>query len=130
MSLAAVCAMGVLGALASLYLKELRPELARLLALGTGVVIMAAVLPMAAEFVEGIRGFSQLDLYAGSFLGPLLKITGIAYIAQFAAELCRDAGENALAGRVEFAGKTAISLMSFPIIKEVFMSLMSLIESG
>lgn len=129
MSLAAVCALGVCGALAALYLKELRPELARLLALAAGVAIMTAAVPMAKEFVDGIRSFALLNSYAAEFLGPLLKITGIAYLAQFAAELCRDAGESSLAGRVEFAGKTAIALMSFPIIKEVFVSLMKLIES-
>ncbi len=128
MSVAAICALGVCGAVTALFLREIRPELARLVALGAGIVIMLAVLPMAGEFVEGIRNFGLLNSYAAEFLGPLLKITGIAYIAQFAAELCRDAGETALAGRVEFAGKTAIALMSFPIIKEVFVSLMKLID--
>ena len=128
MSVAAVCALGVCAAVTALYLRELRPEIARLFALGAGLVIMAAVVPMAGEFVAGLRTFGELALTA-DFVGPLLKITGIAYIAQFAAELCRDAGESALAGRVELAGKTAIALMSFPIVKEVFMSLMRLIES-
>ena len=128
MSVAAVCALGVCAAIIALHLKELRPEMARLFALGAGIVIMAAVIPMAGEFVLGIRAFGEMSPLTADFLGPLLKITGIAYIAQFAAELCRDAGENALAGRVEFAGKTAIALMSFPIIREVFMSLMNIME--
>lgn len=128
MSVAAACALGVCGAVIALYLRELRPEMARLLALGAGLVIMAAAVPMAAEFVEGLRSFGALVPLTSDFIGPLLKITGIAYIAQFAAELCRDAGESALAGRVEFVGKTAIALMSFPIVREVFLGLMKLIE--
>ncbi len=128
MSVAAVCGLGVCAAVIALYLRELRPDIARLFALGAGLVIMAAMVPMAGEFVAGIRSFARLVPLTADFVGPLLKITGIAYIAQFAAELCRDAGESALAGRVELAGKTAIALMSFPIVKEVFMSLMRLIE--
>lgn len=128
MSVAAICALGVCAAVTALYLRELRPEMGRLFALGAGIVIMGATLPMAAEFVSGIQIFGEINSVTAGFLGPLLKITGIAYIAQFAAELCRDAGESALAGRVELAGKTAIALMSFPIIREVFMSLMRIIN--
>ena len=128
MSVAAICALGVCAAVIALYIRELRPEMARLFVLGAGIVIMAMAMPMAAEFVSGIRVFGEINSVTAGFLEPLLKITGIAYIAQFAAELCRDAGESALAGRVEFAGKTAIALMSFPIIREVFMSLMNVIS--
>ena len=127
MSVTALCALAVCAAIMALYLRELRPELGRLLSLGASVVLMAAALPMAAEFIAGIRSFAAVSAPFGEFIGPLLKITGIAYVAQFAAELCRDAGENALAGRVELVGKTAITLMSFPIIKEVFLSLMEMV---
>ncbi len=128
MSVAALCALGVCAAIMAAFLREARPEMARLLALGAGVVIMAAAVPMAAEFVEGIRTFGRFNSAAAQFLTPLLKITGIAYIAQFSAEICRDAGESAVASRVELAGKTAIALMSFPIVKEVFISLMNFVE--
>lgn len=127
MSISAVCALAVCAAITALYLRELRPEMGRLLALAAGLIIMGAVMPMAAEFISGIQSFSQISRPLAGFIKPLLKITGIAYIAQFAAELCRDAGESALAGRVELAGKTAITLMSFPIIKEVFLSLMKIV---
>lgn len=122
-----MCAMAVCASIMALYLRELRPEMARLLSLGAGIAIMWAVLPQAAAFIAGIKEFSEVSRPLAEFIKPLLKITGIAYIAQFAAELCRDAGESALAGRVELAGKTAITLMSFPIIKEVFLSLMKIV---
>ncbi|MGN1097699.1 MAG: SpoIIIAC/SpoIIIAD family protein [Clostridia bacterium] len=129
MNVAAMCALAVCTAVMALYLRELRPEMARLLALAAGLAVMGAALPMAAEFVAGVKEFSAVSQPMNKFIQPLLKITGIAYIAQFSAEICRDAGENALAGRVEFAGKTAIALMSFPIIKDVFMSLMRIVGS-
>ncbi len=128
MSVGSICALGVCAAIMALSIREIRPEMARLLSLAAGLVIMGAAVKMAAEFIEGLKQFSQFSPSAGAFIKPLLKITGIAYAAQFAAELCRDAGESALAGRVELAGKTAITLMSFPIIKEVFLSLMRIID--
>lgn len=128
MSVGALCALGVCAAIMAAAIREIKPEYARLLSLAAGVMITGAAVSMAAEFIDGLGEFARLSPTAGVFLKPLLKITGIAYIAQFSAELCRDAGEEALGGRVELAGKTAIALMSFPIIKEVFINLMRIIE--
>ena len=46
----------------------------------------------------------------------VLKITGIAYIAEFGAEICRDAGEGAIAAKIEMAGKVIIIALAVPII--------------
>lgn len=127
MSVAAMCALAVCASIMALYLRELRPEIARMLALGASLLIMGAAVPMAAEFIAAVRQFSLISRPMAEFMQPMLKVTGIAYIAQFAAELCRDAGETALAGRVELAGKTAITLMSFPIMRDVFLSLMNFV---
>ena len=127
MSVAAMCALAVCASIMALYLRELRPEMARMLALGASLLIMGAAVPMAAEFIAAVRQFSLISRPMAEFMQPMLKVTGIAYIAQFAAELCRDAGETALAGRVELAGKTAITLMSFPIMRDVFLSLMNFV---
>ena len=127
MSVAAMCALAVCASIMALYLRELRPEMARMLSLMASLLIMGAAVPMAAEFIAAVRQFSLISRPMAEFMQPMLKVTGIAYIAQFAAELCRDAGETALAGRVELAGKTAITLMSFPIMRDVFLSLMNFV---
>lgn len=128
MSIGGLCALGICAAIMAKAIGEVKPEFARLLSLGAGIVIMGAAVSMAAEFTAALGEFANVSPKTGVFVKPLLKITGIAYIAQFSAELCRDAGEEALGGRVELAGKTAIALMSFPIIKEVFLSLMRIIK--
>ena len=46
----------------------------------------------------------------------VLRVIGIAYVAQFGAELCRDAGESAVASKIEFAGKIIIMTLSMPIM--------------
>jgi stage III sporulation protein AD len=50
------------------------------------------------------------------FFEILIKITGIAYLIEFGSNLCADAGEKAIAAKVEFAGKALIITMSIPII--------------
>lgn len=50
------------------------------------------------------------------FLGILLKITGIAFLTEFAVSICKDSGESAIANKIDFGGKVIIIGMSIPII--------------
>ena len=51
-----------------------------------------------------------------SYASILFKIIGIAYVAQFAADLCTDAGESSLASRAVLAGKIFIVFYGMPIV--------------
>ena len=51
-----------------------------------------------------------------AYLKILLKIVGIAYIADFAASICRDAGYSAVAGQIELTGKISVLTVSTPIV--------------
>jgi stage III sporulation protein AD len=50
------------------------------------------------------------------YLTALLKMTGITYIAEFSAGICKDAGYGALAGQIEIFGKLSILALSMPIV--------------
>ena len=53
------------------------------------------------------------------FLELLLKITGIAFLAEFAINLCKDSGEGAIASKIEIGSKVIIVSMSIPIISSL-----------
>ena len=53
------------------------------------------------------------------YFTAVLKITGIAYITEFGAEICRDAGEGAIAAKVEMAGKVIIVALAIPVISSL-----------
>ena len=46
----------------------------------------------------------------------LIKITGIAFLTEFAVSICSDAGEKAIASKIEIGSKIIIITMSMPII--------------
>ena len=54
-----------------------------------------------------------------TFLAILLKITGIAFLAEFAVSVCKDAGEGAIASKIEIGSKIIIIAMSIPIISSL-----------
>ncbi len=50
------------------------------------------------------------------YLNIILKVVGIAYLAEFGYQLCKDAGEEALGSGVQFAGKVMIFVVASPVI--------------
>ncbi|HBQ26733.1 MAG TPA: stage III sporulation protein AD, partial [Syntrophomonas sp.] len=60
------------------------------------------------------------------FFATILKILGVAYLGEFATAICQDAGEQAVAKKVEFASKIIIAVLALPIMIAILESLMQL----
>lgn len=102
-----------------LTLKWQSPTIAFLISMLTGVMIFVFLLsPIKLIFaeVEKLASEANVDL---KFLGTILKIIAIAYIAEFAAQIVRDSGEAGLAAKIEFAGKIFILVLAIPIVRVV-----------
>ena len=96
---------------AAMTVRAYKPELGQQAAIAAAaLVLLYAVKSMGGVF-ETLRGLLN------EFLSLLIKLTGIVYMAQFAADLCRDAGESAIAGRVELAGRIMVVTLCLPVIK-------------
>jgi stage III sporulation protein AD len=111
-----IVGLGVVAAVIAIVLKAHRPEIAIQISLLTGIIILTVLLGKIAAVVDLLNSYAQkvnIDLI---YFSTLLKIIGIAYIAEFGAEVCRDAGEGAIASKVELAGKVIIILLAVPII--------------
>ena len=51
-----------------------------------------------------------------TYLNIVLKVVGIAYLAEFGAQLCEDAGEKAIGNKIQLAGKVMIFVIASPVI--------------
>ena len=52
---------------------------------------------------------------------------GIAYIAEFGAQVCKDAGEGSIAAKIELAAKILVVVLALPIIVAILESILRLI---
>ena len=89
-----VVGLGLIAALLALILKEYRPELAMQISLAAGTIIMLLVLN---RIVTAVNVITETAVAAGInlvYLQTLLRVIGIAYLAEFGSQLCRDAGEG------------------------------------
>ncbi len=127
MGIIQIAALGLLTAAFIIFLKETRPEMAVILSLALGILIFLSLLTYISDI---LRALEELTLKADVnivYLNTLLRIMGIAYIAEFSAQICRDAGEGATASKIEFAGKVFILVLALPLIMVVLETIMGLI---
>ena len=116
-----IVALGLLGAVLAALLKKHTPELALLLAVAVcGAAALAAVRGVREvwAFLEDL--LAAVEISPTLFL-PLLKTAGIG------ADLCRDAGESAVASAVEMAGAMGALLAVLPLMQAAWEVLRSLL---
>ncbi len=122
-----LCALCLTGALLAVLLKRTDPHMALLLALA----VCGAVLLILLEPLGEIRSFfTQLTDWGGlpsELFAPLVKTVGIALVSRTGSDLCRDAGEGAMASLVETAGAVTAILVSLPLFQAAWELLRSLL---
>jgi stage III sporulation protein AD len=97
-------------------LKVQRPEIAIQISIAAGIIVFVMILGKITAVIELLNSYADKVNIDTIYLSTLLKIIGIAYIAEFGAEVCKDAGEGAIASKVELAGKVVIIVLAVPII--------------
>ena len=138
MGLSSVIGFSLCAAALSVLLRQYRPEHSLLLSIGCGVGILIWLLgelaPLAlkalrvelAPLAEQIRRLSSMA-FSGEAPDILLRSLGICLITQIACDTCRDAGEGAIASRLETAGKAAMLLLAAPMFTQLLEQALALI---
>ncbi len=128
MDIFSIVAIGIIGAVLSVTIKSTRPELALMTSLATGIILL---LYTSDTLGNVINQFGEIVSKSGvdeGYFKIALKSCAIAYITEFSSALCKDAGENAIAVKTEFAGKITILFISLPIILSFLTSISDLLD--
>lgn len=96
--------------------KQQRPDIALLISLAGGTVILIFVVSSLSVVIETISNLFNKSNMDSVYITTILKVIGIAYLADFGAQLCKDAGESAIAAKIELGGKIIILLLAIPIL--------------
>ena len=111
-----VTGLCVVGALLALVVKRGSPETALLLAVGAAVVVALALAGVVKELLAFLGELGSASGVSADLFVPLYKTIGIALVVQVGGNLCRDAGESALASVVETAGTLCALLAALPLL--------------
>ena len=111
-----IIGIGLLALIIIVILKQYKPEFAIYVSMIAGVLILVLAIQKLTGIINLLQSLANKTYINKSFLSILLKITGIAFITEFAVSICSDAGEKALASKIEIGSKVIIIAMSIPII--------------
>lgn len=107
---------GFIGGMLALTVRKQKPEFAVLIALITSALILGSVAESVGGIIEALRKVTEECGVDIKYFEIIIKVVGVAYLAQFAAEILRDSGENAVAAKVEAAGKICILTLVLPVM--------------
>lgn len=114
-----LCAAALVSSVLIGLIRVCKPELTLEAVLCASVILLSCILSSV------VHGFAYLeDIFtritdSGSYFPVIVKALGISYLTDFTSALCQDAGEKAIAGKVELAGKIAVFFTAIPVFQSV-----------
>jgi len=129
MQMIQIVGLGLIATVLILVIKEQKPVFAFLLATFTGIIIFLFLIDQVRIVIETLELLAEKSNVNMIFLKTILKIIGIAYIAEFGAQIVRDAGQESIASKIELAGKMLILVMAVPIISVIIDTVLKLLPA-
>ncbi len=119
MEMLQITGVALVGAFLAMILKEQKPNLAFLLVVFVGSSIFLFLIGKVMEIVPIIEKLAISSNVNMIYLATILKVIGVAYIAEFASQITKDAGQASIATKIELAGKIIIMAMAIPIVTAI-----------
>ncbi|WP_195571166.1 stage III sporulation protein AD [Paenibacillus sp. 1001270B_150601_E10] len=129
MEIIQIVGLGLIAAILVLVVKEQKPMFAFLIATFTGIVIFLFLIGKIEAVINVLEDLADRSGIEPVYLKTILKIIGIAYIAEFGAQIVRDAGQDGIASKIELAGKVLIMVLAIPIISVIIETVMKLLPA-
>jgi len=119
MEIIKIIGIGLIALIIIILLKQYKPEFAVYVSLIAGALILMLAIDKLAGIISLLQSLANKASINTEFLTLLIKITGIAFLSEFAVSICKDAGEVAIASKMEIGAKLIIISMSIPIISSL-----------
>lgn len=127
MDILKIIGVGIIALIISVIMKQYKPEFTIYVSIIAGIIVIFLSLDKITGIVTLLTNLSKKNGMNAEYLSILLKITGIAILTEFAVSVCKDAGEAAIASKVDLGGKIIVISMSIPIISALLELIMRII---
>lgn len=116
MDIIKIIGVGLIAVIIIVILRQYKPDFVIYVSIIAGAIILFMMLDKLSGIISLLSSLSQKANMNSEFLLILLKITGIAFLTEFAVSICNDSGETAIANKIDLGGKILIIAISIPII--------------
>ena len=114
-------------ALLVIIVKQQRPDIAMLISLTAGSIIFILLLGNIKIIASSVENMALKANLESVYITTVLKVIGIAYIAEFGSQVCKDAGEGTIASKIELAGKILIMVLALPILTALMEAILKIL---
>lgn len=108
--------LGAAGALLALQFKGGKSEYGIYMGAAVSLFVFGCIVSRLGTFLDMVRGITSYINADAGYLSMMLKMLGIAYLSEFSAGICRDAGCQTAAGQIEIFGRITILVMGMPVL--------------
>ena len=119
MEILKIIMVALAGVTAASLVQSVRAEVSVYIALATGVILLIMILGSLTNLFEYFEAIYSKVEYGREYFPVIIKVLVIAYLSDFTAQLCKDAGQAAIGTKVELAGKVMVFLISIPVLASV-----------
>lgn len=123
-----LCGFSLIAAMAVMLLKRWGADFAIIVKLVAGICISGACIMAITPLIDFFTELCEKEGLVGYFK-VLFEVLCVAIITHICASVCRDCGENSLAGYVELGGKIEILLLSLPLMRRILDLVSGLVQS-
>ena len=127
MEIVKIIGIAISAVIISVIVKQYKPEFSLYISLTACILIFFLIFDKLSGIVSLLNNLASKMEGASEFLKILIKITGIAILTEFAVNICKDAGENAIGSKVDLGGKVIIVTMSIPIISAMLETVLKIL---
>ena len=127
MDIVQIAGFAIVGCCLALTVRQQRPELAVLLSAAMGVLLLSSCVADIQELLKKIQELAKNAAIKQEVIGIVFKVIGVVYVTEFATGICKDAKEEAMALKVQMAGKIIILGFAVPLVLDVLQKIEELL---
>lgn len=123
-----IACVGLIAVFLAMSIKNIQSEYAVLVSVAACIVLFAfSVTRLEVIF----QSFQQIQTHLSvhsMYIRIIAKVIGVAYISEFSANLCKDAGYGGIASQIEMFGKLSILAMSIPVLTALLTTIQEFLD--
>lgn len=127
MTIIQIALIGIVCVLIGLQFKAVKGEYATLIMIAAGLFIFGLGISKMGQIFDTIRLLKDKLSISNEYLSVLIKIVGIAYICEFASDICKDSGFRTISNQIQIFGKLSILVVSMPVFMNLLDAIWSLV---
>lgn len=128
MSMMQIAGVGILGTLLALQFKSQKSEYGIYVSVALSLMLFFSMgdhLGTIVDTLSVIGSFIRID---SGYITAMLKMLGVVYLAEFAVAICKDAGNQTIAGQIEVCAKLVVLALSMPVLKALLVTIQEFLQ--